>query len=69
MDIIEKFQALGKGFEDAFRNGCSYKIKIMQPVGYLKHEPTGYAIAVYKPISRFKALMLRWCFGLKYEKL
>lgn len=40
-----------------------------QPIGYLKHEPTGYSLAVYKPISRFKRLMLRWCFGLKFEKI
>ena len=38
-------------------------------IGYLKHEPTGYSLAVYKPISRFKRLMLRWCFGLKFEKI
>ncbi|WP_290437774.1 hypothetical protein [Muribaculum intestinale] len=39
------------------------------PVGYLKHEPTGCSLAVYKPISRFHALMLRWCFGVKFEKI
>lgn len=39
------------------------------PIGYLRHEPTGYSLAVYKPISRFHALMLRWCFGVKYEKI
>lgn len=69
MDAVEKLQALGKGFEDMMRNGCSCKIKIMKPIGYLRHEPTHTSITVYKPISRFKALMLRWCFGLKYEKL
>lgn len=40
-----------------------------QPIGRLEHEPTGYSLAVYKPISRFKRIMLRWCFGLKYEKI
>lgn len=40
-----------------------------KPIGYLKHEPTGYSLAVYKPISRFKRLMLRWCFGVKFEKI
>ena len=39
------------------------------PIGYLRHEPTGYTLAVYKPISRFKRLMLRWAFGLKFEKI
>lgn len=38
-------------------------------IGYLRHEPTGYTISVYKPISRFNRIMLRWCFGLKYEKI
>lgn len=40
-----------------------------QPIARLEHKPTGYSLAVYKPISRFKALMLKWCFGLKYEKI
>ena len=40
-----------------------------KPVGYLRHEPTGYSLAVYKPISRFQALLLRWCFGVKYMKI
>lgn len=44
------------------------RIIVPQPVGYLRHEPTGYTLAVYKPISRFKTQMLKWCFGLKYEK-
>ena len=69
MDEIEKLQALGKGFEDMMRNGCNYKIKIITPVGYLEHKPTGYTISVYEPISRFKAFMLNWCFGLKYKKI
>lgn len=41
----------------------------IKPIGHLKHEPTGYSLAVYKPISRFKRFMLRWCFGLKFEKI
>lgn len=40
-----------------------------KPIGYLRHEPTGYSLAVYKPISRFHALMLRWCFGVKFERI
>lgn len=54
-----------KGIDDAFRNG--YTIKMA--VGKLVHEPTGVEISVYKPISRFKRLMLKWCFGLKFEKI
>lgn len=45
------------------------KLIAHNPIDYLKHEPTGYSLAVYKPISRFKAFMLKHCFGLKYEKL
>lgn len=44
-------------------------IKLESPIGKLIHEPTGYSLAVYKPISRFKAFMLKHCFGLKYEKI
>lgn len=45
------------------------KIIAHNPIGYLKHEPTGYSLAVYRPISRFKRIMLRWCFGMKFEKI
>lgn len=68
MDLIEKFQAFSKSCEDMMHNGFSCKIKIEKPVGYLEHEPTDTLIAVYKPISRFKAFMLNWCFGLKYKR-
>lgn len=44
-------------------------IALELPIGYLKHEPTGYSLAVYKPTPRFKRIMLRWAFGLKYEKI
>ena len=44
-------------------------IKSLMPIGHLIHEPTGCTLAVYKPIPRFKRLMLRWAFGLKFEKI
>lgn len=44
-------------------------LKSITPIGHLRHGPTGYSLAVYKPIPRLKRLMLRWCFGLKYEKI
>lgn len=44
-------------------------ITLESPIGRLIHESTGYSLAVYKPISRFKRLMLRWAFGLKFEKI
>lgn len=67
MDAIEKLQVIGKSFEDMARNVATIKVTV--PIGYLRHEPTGYSLAVYKPISRFKRFMLRWCFGLKFEKI
>lgn len=67
MDAIEKLHAICKSFEDMARNGATIKVTI--PIGYLRHEPTGYSLAVYNPISRFKRLMLRWCFGVKFEKV
>lgn len=45
------------------------ELKAFMPIGYLRHEPTGLSLTVYKPISRFKRIMLRWCFGLKFEKI
>lgn len=48
---------------------AGYNIKLPDPIGQLIHEPTMSSISVYKPISRFKRLMLRWAFGLKYEKI
>lgn len=42
--------------------------KLSEPVGYLIHKYTHSCIAVYEPIGWFKAKLLAWCFGLKYEK-
>lgn len=48
---------------------AGYNIKLPDPIGQLIHEPTMTTIKVYKPISRFKRIMIRWAFGLKYEKI
>ncbi len=48
---------------------AGYNIKLPDPIGQLIHEPTMSRISVYNPISCFKRIMLRWCFGLKYEKI
>lgn len=48
---------------------AGYNIKLPDPIGQLIHKPTMSKISVYNPISRFKRLMLRWCFGLKFEKI
>lgn len=37
-------------------------IKFPDPIGQLVHEPTMSRMSVYKPIPRFKRLMLRWRF-------
>lgn len=48
---------------------AGYNIKLPDPIGQLVHEPTMTRLSVYKPISRFKRLMLKVCFGLKFEKI
>lgn len=48
---------------------AGYCIKFPDPIGQLIHEPTMSRISVYKPISRFKRIMLRWCFGLEYKPI
>lgn len=48
---------------------AEYRLNMPKPIGRLIHEPTRHSLAVYKPISRFKRLMLRWCFGMQFEKI
>lgn len=48
---------------------AGYRCTLPDPIGQLIHEPTMTTVKVYKPISRFKWLMLRLCFGLRYEKI
>ena len=51
-----------------YKNGTA-TVTFELPIGRLIHEPTRHTIAVYKTISRFKRFMLRWCFGLKFERI
>ena len=64
---------LKKKLTDLFGSKCLHdelnEDNSPDPIGQLIHEPTMTTINVYKPISRFKRIMLRWCFGLKYEKI
>lgn len=53
---------------DVTKFGDGYYIQV-PIVGHLVHKPTGYCISVYKPISRFKRMMLKWCFGIEYKKV
>lgn len=57
-----------KAMKDEMFQKSLRDLMLPQAIGRLRHEPTGYAISIYKPIPRFQRLMLRWCFGLKYEK-
>lgn len=46
-----------------------YRIEQPKVLGYFIHEATKSRIAVYKPIGKFKRLMIKWFFGLQYEKI
>ncbi len=69
MTGLEAIQELGKEYQTTY-SGAFERARIIVPVpiGYLRHEPTKVYIHVYQPIGRFKRLMLRWCFGLRYVK-
>lgn len=43
-------------------------IQVEKPVAYLVHKATKSILPVYTPIGWFKRFMLRFCFGLKYNK-
>ena len=38
-------------------------------IAKLVQKSTRSIIPVYKPLNRFQRLMIRWCFGLKYERI
>ena len=40
-----------------------------KPIAHLVHKQTNTCLSVYSKIGWFKRLMLRLCFGLKYEKI
>lgn len=44
----------------------SATIKVVDPIGYLRHEATHTSWSVYSPISACHKTMLRLCFGLRY---
>lgn len=68
----EKLAYIKKDTDDQTNGYISFKdgvnIKTLEAIGYLRHEETKSNINVYAPISLFKRLMLKWCFGLKYKK-
>ncbi len=69
MTVLEDMQELNKEYQTTYSGAFERaRIIVPEPIGYLRHEPTKVDIHVYSPISRFKRLMLRWCFGLRYVK-
>lgn len=48
---------------------CDVYISTPTVIGVIRHEPTMTNINVYKPISKFKAFMLKFCFGFEYTKI
>ena len=69
----EKLAYIKKDTDDQTNGYISFKdganIRIPEAIGYLRHEEIRLKIDVYAPISLFKRLMLKWCFGLKYKKV
>lgn len=47
---------------------CEY-VWMEMPVGQLVHKYTHTRFCVYHKIGWFKKIMLKICFGLKYEKI
>ena len=46
-----------------------YYIEQPKAIAKLVHKSTQSIIPVYKPLNWFQRLMIRWCFGLKYERI
>ena len=67
--MIGQDKIKGKERDIAGWKAAGYNIKLPDPIGNLVYEPTMTSIKVYKPISQFKAFILKHCLGLKYEKL
>ena len=70
--MVENMKQLGKainqmGVKASDLNG--YMVQTPpKPIGYLEHEESKTRIQVFKHIGWFRRCMLRWCFGVKYNK-
>ena len=69
--VLENMKQLGKaisqmGVKASDLNGRM--VQIPKPIGNLEHEESKTRIPVFKRICWFRRCMLRWCFGLKYNK-
>ncbi len=70
--MVENMKQLGKtinqmGVKASDLDG--YKVQTPpKPIGFLEHEESMTRIPVFKRIGWFHRCMLRWCFGVKYNK-
>jgi hypothetical protein len=70
--MVENMKQLGKaisqmGIKVSDLDGCTVQTP-PKPIGYLEHEESKTRIPVFKRIGWFHRCMLRWCFGVKYNK-
>ena len=68
-DMIGQDKIKEKERDIAGWKAAGYSCTLPDPIGQFVHEPTMTTIKVYKPISRFKRIMLYWAFELKYVKI
>ena len=70
--IAENMKQLGKAISQVGVKASDLNGRMVQtppkPIGYLEHEESKTRIAVFKHIGWFRRCMLRWCFGVKYNK-
>lgn len=70
--VAENMKQLGKaisqmGVKASDLDGCMVQI-LPKPIGYLEHKESKTRIPVFQHIGWFHRCMLRWCFGVKYNK-
>ena len=52
-----------------YSNDNAHFIEPPKPIGYLYHPATQTTIAVFGKINKFQRWMIKFCFGLRYEKI
>ncbi len=70
--VVENMKQLGKsisqmGVKASDLDDCMVQI-LPKPIGYLEHKESKTRIPVFQHIGWFHRCMLRWCFGVKYNK-
>ena len=70
--VIENMKQLGEAINQMGVKASDLSGHMVQtppkPIGYLEHEESKTRIPVFKRIGWFHRCMLRWCFGVKYNK-